>query len=106
MVWPTRNSSASSGRGSKPGMLGVESALLMSWPTSTWPASTRPTPKWPTPKWPTSSGPTSAGLIFARPHAGPAVLEAADVQMALREVEHVPAQPDQLGDPQAVAVGE
>ena len=41
-----------------------------------------------------------------RVHAGPAVLEALDMQMALRQVEHVPAQADQLGDAQAVAIGE
>ena len=39
-------------------------------------------------------------------YAGPTVLEALDMQMALRQVEHVPAQTDQFGDAQAVAIGE
>ena len=38
-----------------------------------------------------------------RVHAGPPVLEPAHMQMALRQVEHVPAQRAQLGDAQAVA---
>ena len=41
-----------------------------------------------------------------RVHTGPAVLEALDVQVSLCQVEHVPAQADQLGNPQAVTIGE
>ena len=39
-------------------------------------------------------------------YAGPAVLEPLHMQVALRQVEHVPAQAGELGDAQAVAIGD
>ena len=49
--------------------------------------------------------PTQGGQLGAAHgvHAGPAVLEPLHMEVALRQVEHVPAQADQFGDPQAVA---
>ena len=41
-----------------------------------------------------------------RVHTGAAVLQPLDMEMSLRQVEHVPAQADQFGDPQAVAIGD